>query len=170
MSGADVGARQTARRLAKAMAVDAGDAGRLAEAVIVVVAARVALRLLRVETLARICRRVAHASVPIGADRDGAVAVERRNEADRLAWAADAASNAVGLTCLPRSLGLCWLLARRGLSADLCLGAPRGRPRLPWHAWVELDGLPLGREATAPEDAGETPFEVVCRLPLEPFA
>ncbi len=57
--------------------------------------------------------------------------------------------------CLPRAMTLWWLLRRRGFEARLRLGVNlRGtEPRVPQttrldaHAWIELDGQPLGEAA-----------------------
>jgi hypothetical protein len=59
--------------------------------------------------------------------------------------------------CLDRSLALCWMLKRRGMPAELRLGARKVANQLEAHAWVELRGSALG-------DAGEehlhfVPFE-----------
>jgi hypothetical protein len=51
---------------------------------------------------------------------------------------------AIGARCLGRSLVLWFLLRRRGVDAELVIGAdaPRGGV-LPAHAWVELAGEPI---------------------------
>ena len=46
-------------------------------------------------------------------------------------------------TCLPASLLLWWLLRRRGIAADLCIGARTLTGEFEAHAWVELDGIVL---------------------------
>jgi hypothetical protein len=43
--------------------------------------------------------------------------------------------------CLEQSLVLCWLLKRRGISADLRIGARKEADRFEAHAWVEVAGL-----------------------------
>jgi len=50
--------------------------------------------------------------------------------------------------CLEESLVLWWLLQRRGIAAELRIGARMESNRFEAHAWVELDGRPLN----APED------------------
>lgn len=52
------------------------------------------------------------------------------------------------ITCLPRALTLHWLLARRGVDSQICLGVCLGRGGLAAHAWVERDGVPLGESAS----------------------
>ena len=43
--------------------------------------------------------------------------------------------------CLEQSLVLCWLLERRGIPADLRIGARKEADRFEAHAWVEVAGL-----------------------------
>jgi hypothetical protein len=45
--------------------------------------------------------------------------------------------------CLERSLVLWWLLRRRGLPAELRIGARKRDAQLEAHAWVELEGQVL---------------------------
>jgi len=47
-------------------------------------------------------------------------------------------------TCLERSLALWWLLARRGIPAQLRIGARKSGEKLEAHAWVERDGAAIG--------------------------
>jgi hypothetical protein len=51
-------------------------------------------------------------------------------------------------TCLERSLVLWWLLRRRGIPAELRIGALKNASIFEAHAWVELDGAVIN-------DAGE---------------
>lgn len=46
-------------------------------------------------------------------------------------------------TCLPASLLLWWLLRRRGIAADLCIGARTLTGEFEAHAWVEFEGVVL---------------------------
>jgi len=46
-------------------------------------------------------------------------------------------------TCLERSLTLWWLLARRGISSQLRIGARKTGGRFAAHAWVERNGEAL---------------------------
>jgi hypothetical protein len=50
--------------------------------------------------------------------------------------------------CLEQSLTLWWLLQRRGIAAELRIGARKEDGRFEAHAWVEFDGAALN-------DAGE---------------
>lgn len=45
--------------------------------------------------------------------------------------------------CLTRSLALAWILRRRGLPGELCLGVRNSTGAFEAHAWVEVDGLVL---------------------------
>jgi hypothetical protein len=53
----------------------------------------------------------------------------------------------VPVSCLARSLLLKWWLQRRGIAADLRLGARRVEGRLDAHAWVECQGSPVNDQA-----------------------
>lgn len=53
--------------------------------------------------------------------------------------------NPLAGSCLRRALVLEALLLRQGRKAELCIGARRGKDgELHAHAWVTLDGFPLG--------------------------
>lgn len=51
--------------------------------------------------------------------------------------------------CLPQALVLQDLLHRRGLAAELRIGVLPGSNPLQAHAWVELEGVPLGANPPA---------------------
>jgi hypothetical protein len=67
---------------------------------------------------------------------DGARAVARLH-------AAAARYIPIQTNCLERSLVLCWQLQRRGLLAQLQIGARKNNGRFEAHAWVELCGAVL---------------------------
>jgi hypothetical protein len=46
--------------------------------------------------------------------------------------------------CLEQSLVVWWLLRRRGIAADLRIGARKDQQRFEAHAWVEFRGMALG--------------------------
>ena len=46
-------------------------------------------------------------------------------------------------TCLTRSLLLGWLLRRRGVQSQLCIGVRLTQGALNAHAWVECEGVPV---------------------------
>lgn len=52
-----------------------------------------------------------------------------------------------GSKCLDQSLVLASLLRERGTDARLMIGAARGGAGIEAHAWVEIDGEPLGEPA-----------------------
>jgi hypothetical protein len=66
-----------------------------------------------------------------------------------------AGRSVIGARCLGRSLVLWFLLRRRGIDAELVIGAdmPRGG-QLPAHAWVEVAGEPVNDEADVRERFG----------------
>lgn len=51
--------------------------------------------------------------------------------------------------CLPQALALQHLLVRQGIAAKIRIGVLPGSDPLDAHAWVELDGVPLGTEPPA---------------------
>ena len=51
--------------------------------------------------------------------------------------------------CLHQSLALCWILRRKGLPARLRIGVLSQTQPFKAHAWVELDGIPLGQSVDA---------------------
>jgi hypothetical protein len=61
----------------------------------------------------------------------------------------------IGARCLPRSLTLWFLLRRRGVDAQLVVGAaPELDRRAPGHAWVEVDGVALSEAPDVRERYG----------------
>jgi hypothetical protein len=69
---------------------------------------------------------------------------------------AAAGNGLVRATCLRRSLALWWLLRRRGIAAEIKVGARRDTPRFMAHAWVAwADG-----QSDSPRDLAQlAPFE-----------
>jgi hypothetical protein len=62
---------------------------------------------------------------------------------------------AIGARCLGRSLALWFLLRRRGIDAELVIGADVPRDgRLPAHAWVEVAGEPVNDASNVRERFG----------------
>jgi Transglutaminase-like superfamily len=60
-------------------------------------------------------------------------------------------------SCLELSLVLCRMLRRRGMNADLRIGARKEANRFEAHAWVELDGTVI--DGGAAEHMHFVPFE-----------
>jgi hypothetical protein len=72
----------------------------------------------------------------VGSQRESAEVIAR--------MAAAAARNVFfGTNCLEQSLVLWWLLQRRGISAELRIGARKEFERFEAHAWVEVDSAAL---------------------------
>jgi Transglutaminase-like superfamily len=71
--------------------------------------------------------------------------VSQREPAELIARMAAAAARNVffGTNCLEQSLVLWWLLRRRGISAELRIGARKEFERFEAHAWVEVDAAVL---------------------------
>jgi hypothetical protein len=68
----------------------------------------------------------------------------------RVAWLAGvAARHAVPASCLPRSVALARMLARRGASPIIRIGVRRDQGRLEAHAWVVLDGRVINDDESA---------------------
>lgn len=91
----------------------------------------------------------------LGLDRECAdtpIAPEAASAAQRLAQLAAIAGRR-GLyanTCLRQALAVQWWLRRRGLPAQLRIGARRNGETLDAHAWVELAGTPLAQGPDLP--------------------
>lgn len=83
---------------------------------------------------------------------DAPVAPDAAADAQRLAQLAAIAGRR-GLyanTCLRQALAVQWWLRRRGLPAQLRIGARRNGGTLDAHAWVELAGMPLAQGPDLP--------------------
>lgn len=55
-------------------------------------------------------------------------------------------------TCLRQALVVHWWLRRRGLPAELVIGAQPGAGELDAHAWVELQGVALAQHRALPPE------------------
>ncbi len=93
---------------------------------------------LRVLPFPRVRKLVASSKQP------GRAASQRdvRLELCRLEWLVDIAArnHLYPMTCLRQALTLQWLLARRGVAADLRIGVRKQAGALEAHAWVECAG------------------------------
>lgn len=116
------------------LAMPAGERRLLARALFLVVAFRVALRVMDWPRI----RALAARSV----DRSAVLA---KLPPVRLAWAVQAAARRVpGATCLTQSLALHHLLAKAGHAAEIRIGVARSeRGGLDSHAWVVCHGRVL---------------------------
>jgi hypothetical protein len=59
---------------------------------------------------------------------------------------------ALHVTCLPESLVVWWLLAKKGITADLRLGIRNQEGRLDGHAWVEVNHQVVSGDPDLPDD------------------
>jgi hypothetical protein len=50
----------------------------------------------------------------------------------------------LSMTCLPRAFTIRWMLGRRGIPAQLRIGMNKTSTGIHAHAWVEIDGQPIG--------------------------
>ncbi len=55
------------------------------------------------------------------------------------------------MLCLPQSLAIARMLARRGQPCELLIGARPGQGTLDAHAWVELNGHPINSPPNTPQ-------------------
>jgi len=62
-------------------------------------------------------------------------------------------------SCLEHSLVLQWMLRREGISAALRIGGRKQGTRFEAHAWVEVNGTPLGN--TGADGTEFVPFDAV---------
>jgi hypothetical protein len=93
-------------------------------------------------------------------------AASQREAAELIARMAAAAARSffIDTNCLEQSLMLWWLLRRRGIAAELRIGARKELERFEAHAWVEVDSAVLN-DASAehqhfvPFDGPITPLE-----------
>lgn len=68
-------------------------------------------------------------------------------EAESLAKLASIAGNRLPIqaTCLRQALLVYWMLRRKGLLPELRIGVQKVQGNMDAHAWVELDGTPVGQ-------------------------
>jgi hypothetical protein len=123
----------------------------LAQALILLPVAHLALRLARLEALlTRLARQV---PPPDAVDTQAARSAARMvNVAARY--------GPYRAPCLERSLVLWWLLRRRGIATDLRIGVRKADGEFEAHAWVELEGAVINDRADiatvfAPLPAGD---------------
>jgi hypothetical protein len=119
----------------------------LAEAWLALLVVRLALYLLKFPRLLALVQKLArYHATPV----DSKMLVRAVWRASRL--------HALPMLCLPRSLALAWMLARRGLSCEVVLGARPKDGALDAHAWVEQAGQPIN----SPQDS-EQQYPVLLR-------
>jgi hypothetical protein len=119
------------RRLVKFLHLPWQDKVLAAEAAFALVALKVGLRVGGM----RACTTL------MGSARPRRGAPPSPEELARVGLAVKRAASPVGLTCLPQSLAVMWLLRRRGIAAELRFGAKLGAGSLDAHAWVAVPDL-----------------------------
>ncbi|HEV2521592.1 MAG TPA: lasso peptide biosynthesis B2 protein [Candidatus Acidoferrales bacterium] len=80
-----------------------------------------------------------HGTAALTNQRDGARIFTESQSASRMLDAASRRGVVRG-NCLSRSIALCWLLRRRGIPAQLRIGARKIGNQLEAHAWIEVAG------------------------------
>lgn len=107
----------------------AGDRALAIEALTLLLAVRIGLRIL---PFAAMQRKLARRSMPGEKDEQ---------PVDRVAWAVKAVARRVpGTTCLVEALVVDSMLRRHGHTPTFRIGVREGRSSLEAHAWVECDG------------------------------
>jgi hypothetical protein len=123
------------RRLARLRSLGPAQWRVLFASLVLVPSVQLALRLLGFGPTAR--RLAAWSDRPIGPSG----VAEARLVAEPVAIVAG--RRLVGARCLGRSLVLWFLLRRRGVDAELLIGADSAAGALSAHAWVEVEGQPV---------------------------
>jgi Transglutaminase-like superfamily len=122
------------KRLRKFLSLTPSDRVLLINALLLLGAIRLGLKLLPFQTLRRLLARMAQ---PIRTLQE----VEKAS-VDKVAWAVMVASHYIpGARCLAQALATQVLLERRGYSAQLRIGFTRDKGgQMSAHAWVESEG------------------------------
>lgn len=147
--------------LQKLLETEPSDVGLAAEAAVALLLAQAALRAVSLQRIVDGCEALRLAS----RRRDDPAA---GSYPERLARAVSAASARLGGACLVRSIALQALLARRGVPATLVIACRATGSPLPGHAWIEVEGTPLGADGRAATAGGDSGFAVLSRLPTGP--
>lgn len=129
------------RRVARFLAMSRPDRWLLAQAIVVLPMMRMALRLMGFKRTHLTLRRLR----PIRGKEEGATrrSMEEAARAAQLVYAA-ARHGLLDRNCLTQSLTLWWLLRRRGIESEICIGVRKVGDGLEAHAWVEHSGNVLG--------------------------
>jgi hypothetical protein len=132
------------RKLRTFAALSWRDRARVAEAAVLLAAARAAVLVLPYRFLERWLRF----------DRGGAVPDRARVLRVRRAVATAASNVPFAAVCLPQAMSAKVMLARRGFRSSLILGVGRDRDELLLHSWLEAGGIVVtgdaGRSAMTP--------------------
>jgi len=122
------------RRLRKFLSLTPSDRVLLINALLLLGAIRLGLKLLPFQRLRRLLERMAQPT--------GTLQEEELASVDKVAWAVMVASHYIpGARCLAQALATQVLLKRRGYPTQLRIGFIRGMGgQMSAHAWVESDG------------------------------
>ena len=126
----------------------------LAEAAVLLLLARVALRIVPFQRLARRLGSVVVPADPRVRQAQAQSAAADVAVAREIGWAVTRASRHVPFraVCLPQAIAARMMLARRGIASVMHFGAAKGRDKpIDAHAWldaagVEVTGFPVGAE------------------------
>jgi hypothetical protein len=88
-----------------------------------------------------------------------------RARVENTAWLVGLASRLTRLSCLPRSLTLAHVLARRGVATEVRIGVQTANGVLAAHAWVEWSGHALNDDPSHVQEFA--PFERLMAFPGE---
>lgn len=145
------------------LAAEPGDVGLAVEAALALGLVRAALAVASLKTVTAVAGDLATAAgtgpPPLRGGEGAEAALARR-----LAKAVDSASGRIGGRCLLRSLALQAMLARRGVASEVVVAVRRQGGPLPGHAWVEVNGAPLGADGRAAASDLRAEMEPLGRL------
>lgn len=162
-AGGDRPAQVESGLAGRLLAAEPGDVGLALEAALALGLVRAALAVVSLSSVTAFAGDLAVAA-RAGSPRRLAGADEEAGVARRLAKAVDSASGRLGGRCLLRSLALQAMLARRGVASVVVVAVrSRGGP-LPGHAWVEVNGAPLGADGRAAASDLRAEMEPLGRL------
>jgi hypothetical protein len=134
-----VSSRSLTADLNKFSALAWGERRLLIEALLLLPAVHVGLRLLGYSRLLQVIETLP----PLRATASGVAEQDQLMRARRITQivAIAAARGACKATCLRRSLALLWFLRREGIESTIRFGVRTSGGRLEAHAWVEWDGV-----------------------------
>lgn len=125
------------RKLTRFLALAPADRRLLVLAIVVQPVVRLALRLMGFKRCHLVLGHLASASTI-----QGGTTRARLEEAARAAQLVHSAGfhGLLDRSCLTQSLTLWWLLRRRGIHSEICIGVRKMGNKLEGHAWVESSG------------------------------
>jgi Transglutaminase-like superfamily len=121
--------------LRKWLALSGAERRVVVEAILLIAAFGLALKLLPFRAVVRRVQSLARSGTPVSAQRIGALV--------------DAASRILHASCLPRAFALARMLASRGMNHELRVGVRRTGSGIAAHAWVsDESGVLVGGAGT----------------------